>query len=303
MDLQRSALWPRPLTPDDRWQLLDAIYTDPRTYYYPGWGSLPEWLAQGLGWGLMSDAVLVAALVAVPETDTWAWLRLFTARAEVPQDLAWRLLWRAAAPTLHAAGITHVAGLGGRTWVDRFFRQRGFQAETALRLLLWRAAPLPDAVTPPAGVRITRLASGEVEAATAVDRAAFGPAWRLRREIVQRACAQARLALAARASSGDLVGYALFTPSPQGAHLARLAVHPQWQGRGVGRALVAAGLLQLHAEDPGLWISVNTQSNNAPALRLYDRLGFVAQDPDVPVWVGRLPVAPTFAPTAALARG
>ena len=305
MDLQRSALWPRPLTPEDRWSLLDAIYTDPHTYYYPGWTSLKEWLAQGQGWGLASDTTLVAALVVVPEADTRGWLRLFMARGDVPRDLAWRLLWRAAAPQLAAAGVTHVAGLGGRAWVDRFLRQRHFRHEADLRLLLWRAAgkTLPPA-PPPAGARLTPMTTADVDAAAAVDRAAFPAYWRLRPELVRYACRQARLALVARAGAEDtVVGYALFTPSPQGAHLARLAVHPQWQGRGLGRALVVAGLQGLRADDPGLWVSVNTQADNAPALRLYADLGFEAQSPDVPVWVGGLPAAVAAPRAAALVSG
>ncbi len=304
MDLQRSALWPRPLTPEDRWWLLEAIYHDPRTYYYPGWTSLKEWLAQGLGWGLMSDASLVAALVVVPEADTRAWLRLFMARGDVPQDLAWRLLWRSAAPVLRAEGITHVAGLGGRAWVDRFLRQRGFRHEADLRLLLWRArvAALP-AVAAPAGVRLEPMTAADLGAAAAVDREAFPATWRLRPELVRYACQQARLALVARsdADGGAVVGYALFTPSPQGAHLARLAVHPAWQGRGLGRALVATGLRRLTADEPGLWVSVNTEADNHPALRLYAALGFEAQSPDVPVWVGGLPTEVAAARVAAWA--
>ena len=306
MDLQRSAFRFRPLMPEDRWRLLDAIYTDPRTYYYPGWTSLKEWLAQGLGWGLVSEDALVAAMVAVPESDIRAWLRLFMARPDVPADLAWRLLWRVAAASLAEEGITHVAGLGGRRWVNRFFRQRGFRHEADLRWLLWRAsdhgARLPEAT--PGAWRVAPMLEDDVAVAAAVDRAAFRPAWRLRGDFVRSAWRHARLALVARLPGEQaLAGYVLFTPSPQGAHLARLAVHPTWQGRGLGRALVAEGLARLRHEDPGLWVSVNTEADNEPALRLYAGLGFEVQPTPVPVWVGDLPVPVAASGEMALASG
>ena len=305
MDLLRSALWTRPLTPADRWALLDAIYTDPHTYYYPGWTALGDWLAQGLGWGLVFEDALVAALVAVPESDIWAWLRLFTARGDVPTGLAWRMLWRAAAAPLAAQGITHVVGLGGRRWVDRFFRQGGFRHTADLRSLLWRgpASALP-AATPRADLRIVPLPADAVDAAAQVDRLAFDPAWRLRPELVHRVYAEARLALWACTPDGRAVGYVCFTPAPHGAHLARLAVHPDWQGQGVGRALVVQGLQRLSHSDPGLWVSVNTQRANTRALRLYRRLGFEPNPTDQPLWVSPVPHATAAsAPSAsALAR-
>ncbi|GEM_PF-913057 len=307
MDLQRSALWPSPLTPEDRWALLDAIYLDPRTYYYPGWTALHDWLRQGLGWGLRTDPdALVAALVAVPETDTRAWLRLFVARGEVPTGLAWRLLWRAAAPALAQQGVHEVAGVGGRAWVNRFFAARGFRRQTDLQVLMWRGpTPVPPEPHPPAAVTIETMRPADLPAVVAVDRAAFPPVWRLRPELVHQACRQARLALVARPHNADaLAGYALFTEAPHGAHLARLAVHPRWQRQGLGRALVRAGLHRLAAQDPRVWVSVNTEAQNQAAVRLYTGLGFTFQGEEVPVWVGRLPgMTAALAAQTALASG
>ncbi len=290
MDLQRSALQTRTLGPEDRAWLLDAIYTDPHTYYYPGWTSLHDWLEDGWGWALLSEHTPVAALVIVPESDTRGWLRLFLSRADVPRSLAWRLLWHIAAGPLREQGLEQVVSLGGRGWVDRFFHHAGFRPAGQLRLLLWRAvsAPEPTRGSGLPGVRLAPMLPGDVAAATQVDRLAFDPAWRLRPGLVQRAWEQARLALIAR-TADQLIGYALFSPSPQGAHLARLAVHPHWQGRGVGRALVRAGLQRLAREDPTVWVSVNTQADNRPALRLYASLGFVPQEPPIVVWAAPLP--------------
>lgn len=52
-----------------------------------------------------------------------------------------------------------------------------------------------------------------------------------------------------------------------------IGAHPDYQGRGLGRALVLAGLDWLHGQ--GLTIGMlYVEANNDPAVRLYHRLGF-----------------------------
>jgi ribosomal protein S18 acetylase RimI-like enzyme len=72
------------------------------------------------------------------------------------------------------------------------------------------------------------------------------------------------------------------------AHLARLAVLPEIQGRGIGRALVQDLFAQLVRN--GVYrVSVNTQNDNATSLRLYQRLGFVRTGEQYPVYLYDVP--------------
>ena len=57
------------------------------------------------------------------------------------------------------------------------------------------------------------------------------------------------------------------------AEVLTIAVHPAWQGRGVGRMLMDAALRDLYARRAeALFLEVD--GGNAPALALYRRLGF-----------------------------
>jgi ribosomal protein S18 acetylase RimI-like enzyme len=92
-------------------------------------------------------------------------------------------------------------------------------------------------------------------------------------ETLRRAFAQAYYATVAENESG-IIGYQLSTGGGQRAHLARLAVHPAGQGKGVGRALLSDLFTYLtYRGIPRL--SVNTQSDNRVSLSLYQRMGFV----------------------------
>lgn len=113
------------------------------------------------------------------------------------------------------------------------------------------------------------------DAALAVDRLAFRPEWAmdaLGLANARRATPAARYRVAAD-RTGHVVGYAVTGRAGRRGYLQRLAVHPDCQGRGVGRTLVLDGLRWCRR-----WgtrgVVVNTQHGNERALGLYRGLGF-----------------------------
>lgn len=100
-----------------------------------------------------------------------------------------------------------------------------------------------------------------------VDLASFGQFWHNTEHVLQKARLQCISATVAEDDSG-VIGYQLSMRNPTGAHLARLAVKPEAQGRGAGAALVSQLIHSL-----GVWsrISVNTQADNTASLSLYKK--------------------------------
>jgi len=88
------------------------------------------------------------------------------------------------------------------------------------------------------GVHIRRMAEADIPAVTRTDNAAFEPLWHNSLDTLQRAFSQALTATVAEAEEG-IIGYQLTTGHGPRAHLARLAVHPGMQGRGIGQALLS----------------------------------------------------------------
>jgi ribosomal protein S18 acetylase RimI-like enzyme len=124
----------------------------------------------------------------------------------------------------------------------------------------------------PAGSSIRTMFQYDLPAVAGLDMAAFDPLWQNSLQSLELAYPQAALATVVEAE-GRLLGYQISTRNPLGAHLARLAVLPAFQGRGVGRALVS-DLVQ-KAERLGMYrLTVNTQSDNAASLALYKKIGF-----------------------------
>lgn len=80
-----------------------------------------------------------------------------------------------------------------------------------------------------------------------------------------------------RGRRGDLLGVVGLSRRAQGAtHLHGLAVAPEARGRGLGGVLTSAA--SRHALTSGApWVSLGVYTDNAPARRLYARLGFVVE--------------------------
>ncbi len=72
--------------------------------------------------------------------------------------------------------------------------------------------------------------------------------------------------------AGRPVGVLIVNRSADGIHLARIEILPEWQGHGLGRAII--GELVDEARRRGVPLSLDVLPANVRAERLYRRLGF-----------------------------
>jgi ribosomal protein S18 acetylase RimI-like enzyme len=122
----------------------------------------------------------------------------------------------------------------------------------------------------------------DLKAVRVIDAAAFVPIWQNSQAYLEIAFRQASIATVAE-QSGALVGYQISTATPMGGHLARLAVLPFHQGRGLGYALLH-DLLTQFSRRGARSISVNTQKDNLASLALYKKAGFRLTGEEYPIY-------------------
>jgi [ribosomal protein S18]-alanine N-acetyltransferase len=91
---------------------------------------------------------------------------------------------------------------------------------------------------------------------------------------LEHAFRQAAIATVAE-KDGLLVGYQISTANHSGGHLARLAVHPGYQGKGVGYTILRDLLAQFERRG-ARHVTVNTQDDNTASISLYEKAGFIA---------------------------
>lgn len=121
-------------------------------------------------------------------------------------------------------------------------------------------------------LRIRPAGEGDLDALASLEAEAFPEPWS-RRLLADELAHSASLVLVAE-DAGAVAGYASFRRAADEAELLRVAVSQAARGRGTGRRLVEAGLRELASEGVASCF-LEVRPGNAPALALYQRLGFL----------------------------
>ncbi len=228
---------------------------------------------------------LVGALAASQPVDGASWLRIAAVHDAADPSVVLPALWEAVKPALIETGGVQVAVLVLREWLGKYVSALGFRFLEDIVTLRRGDQPLPPLMLPE-GVTIRMLHNDDLTRIAAVDRAAFAPPWQMSAQEVYHAAQIAGYCTVAQIGT-QIIGYQLCTVYFDGSHLARLAVLPSMQGRGIGRALVSGAIQHFTARGiPAM--TVNTQANNIQSQRVYTRLGFKRNGYDLPVWVAAL---------------
>lgn len=274
----------------DHQQLSNLIFFETHLHRHLDWRSPLEWLGAPFYWALEEGRRITAALACPPEVDGVAWVRLFVYSGHWSPQNAWSMLWSTAKVDVAAAGGAKVAAIAMQPWFQRVLAASGFENRQQIVMLEWLGiAGQTWAAREATGIQIRAMKPSDLHAVAKTDHSSFDPLWHNSTDTIERAYSQALYATVAEGSDG-IIGYQLTTGHQQRAHLARLAVHPSLQGRGVGRALLSdlysrlmqAGIIRL---------SVNTQSDNSASLSLYKKMGFNRTGEEYPVYTINVPAS------------
>lgn len=265
----------------DQQQIAHLMFFEPRVHRHLDWRAPLDWLGSPHYWVLEDDRRIAASLACPQDPPGVAWIRLFVSSATLPEPEAWSPLWQAARAEIFSAGqATVAAAIAMQPWFEQILLESGFTLQQTILMYEWNDrsfAPRPM----PRGVRIRRMTSADLPAVTAVDWAAFAPLWRNSFDALHKAHTQAILATVAETDDGP-IAYQISTGNPLGAHLARLAVRPEWQGRGIGAGLITDLFEHTRRRGKGR-ITLNTQGDNQNSQSLYERLGFTRTGEQYPV--------------------
>ena len=156
---------------------------------------------------------------------------------------------------------------GRRTW-----RSAGYDEFVDLALMRLDLDSMP--VTP--DHLVVEVTEPDLDELLEVDQASFTDFWRFDRNGLSEAIAAAGKSktFVIRGGNGSHAAYVIVGYGHAISYLQRLAVHPEWQGNGMGRSLVRVAARSARAAGARAML-LNTQFDNEAALRLYEVEGFV----------------------------
>lgn len=178
--------------------------------------------------------------------------------------------------------ISQIGWLLTDEWPPEYLSALGFYHLVQIETHVCTSVDLPEAASIP-GLEIRPVQPPELEVLAEIEAAAFEPLWR-HSAISLGLARQQSWCFDVAVLEGQLVGFQFSTRSPRGAHLARMTVHPAFQGRGIGAALLAEAFKRYRAAGVQR-VSLNTQATNVVSKRLYGRFGFRPSGEEFPVWV------------------
>lgn len=237
---------------------------------------------------LDGDALAVFLCVSLNRAR-WAYLRGLVIADGWRTDQALAAVLEPAAGRLRAAGATHLAVYGTELWLQPPLLRAGFERSEWIVTLERHPRPLAD--LRPGPVQIRPVQPGELGQLVALDAATFDPPYQLASgELIELMVTCGHFVVAesaADAGPAGLVGYACADVLGDTGQIIRLAVHPNAQHQGIGRALLNAGLAYCSAAGARR-VTINTQESNATSLRLYEQFGFRRVGGRVPLLVRTL---------------
>jgi ribosomal-protein-alanine N-acetyltransferase len=215
-----------------------------------------------------------------PALNASSWLRLIALSNRHDPYAVLLLLWREMQPMLREDGVKQVAFLAIHEWAEPYLPEMGFDyQEDVVTLHRERGSVLPMPQKP---VIIQPAYSEHLQQIVALDQAAFAPPWQMTAtDLYQARRHSAHYSIAM--VNKRIAGFQISTRHQGAGHLARLAVHPSMQGKGIGAALVYDMIQKLEKRGADA-ITVNTQSSNLHSQGLYERYGFRRNGFDFPVW-------------------
>ncbi|MBW7881224.1 MAG: GNAT family N-acetyltransferase [Caldilineaceae bacterium] len=162
---------------------------------------------------------------------------------------------------------------GDEGWISRTLASNGmslveqvqFFELSNLRRGTWPPPDLPEDMS------LRSAGINDLDLLAAMDALSFDLLWHYSARELHGLCMRGHVEMAV--ANGVPIGYFALTTDGDVASLARLAVHPDWQGRGLGRALLVASLLRAQAAGCQQ-VVLNTQAHNERAKTLYHSLGF-----------------------------
>jgi [ribosomal protein S18]-alanine N-acetyltransferase len=256
---------------EDYEQLAGFLNHNNRIHRHLDWFSALDWLGSHPFLLEKNNNRILAALCATPENDKAAWVRVFGVRNNLSVERCWQKLLPRAIQRLRERNCQYLAALALHSWFEALLVDSGFVNRQDIIVLEWQGN-LSENESQNKDITIRQMALDDLPTVKHIDQLAFPPLWQNSLAGLTKAYHQTGISTVALIDN-NIIGYQISTSMTIYGHLARLAVHPNYQKQGIATGLVY-NLLKRFVKRGFSRVTVNTQSDNKSSLNLYRKFNF-----------------------------
>lgn len=249
------------------------------------WHSSQSRLNEESTFCLINDDEIQALLSVAPENRNFAWLRFFFTQRDGMHNANFEKLFEHAKAWLTNKQIPQLYALATSEWIESKLIKHGFQLNNHIVSLSSQELTV-KALALPENLELRPMRLDDMNELANLDELCFRPPWQLNQSSLEKSYSKGANASVV-SQGGKLVGYQITDNLFDHLHLARIAVQPDLQGRGIARQLMVA-MIDYFKDFAIQTYSVNTQADNLASLRLYHSFGFKEEGRPTPVYLFKL---------------
>lgn len=248
------------------------------------WNSPLDWMEYSPFLLMEKDEKIIGALGCPEGPPGVNWIHLFFSASNYHPSLTLPHLLASVCDILNSTSDqVLISAISLQSWFTTLLTNNNFQHFQDIVVLEKEIGIREKSHQLPKNLLIRSMEPADLIRVEDIDRQSFHPLWHNSLNILEEAWKQSAYGTVA-IFSGELVGYQISTVTSYNAHLARLAVLPEFQKLGIGTGLITD--LEYHFQQKGLTrLTVNTQSDNLSSLAIYRKCGFFQTGEAYPVLV------------------
>jgi ribosomal-protein-alanine N-acetyltransferase len=250
-------------------------------HHHLDWHTAIDWIGSQPFWILGKAGKIVAALACPPDPPGLAWIRLFAVSPPLRLPQTWNLLFKKALEVFAENPPSQIASLALKKQYANILLECGFTPYQNIAVLERTGKPIQ--CTKPLGISLRPMCLLDLNSIVTLDEAAFEPLWHNSLKVLSRAFEQSTYATVVELNN-QIVAYQISAKLVFNAHLARIAVHPGLQKKGIA-TYILCDLIAYFAQLGIERITLNTQNNNQASLALYHKTGFRMTGEKFPVFL------------------
>ncbi len=253
-------------------------------HHHLDWRQPLDWIGESPFLIMERKGNIQAALICPSDIKDIYWIRLFATLFTIPVEETFQSIFHIALKLIRDQSQNPViASIAYELWMKNLLEAEGWEICQRVVQLRWkRKQGSNEQESSPIDFFIRKMATPDIPAVTQIDQISFDKLWQHSEDAIERAYEQAAYSTVAE-KDGRIVGYQISTSGRNHAHIARLAVLPEYRRNKIGQLLVS-DVLERFKRPWTREITVNTQKDNFKSLGLYAKLGFEITSDGFPIY-------------------